>query len=1114
LVVGLAVGLRAEEPQRKPSDDAKKTATQTNPSTPPDPNAPAPKVMPKSDQPPTSTTTGDEFRSDDLLGGRIVLTAERYQELLRKIEQLEGQLKPARPIAPSACRLSGRVEGDIVHFQAIFEFRTERERTLVALSCPQANPTAAALDGKLPLLLPVEDGFVVQVDKADAHTLSLDMDVPLSAKGNERGFTLDLPHAAITTLTLDLPEFVKDAHLLTDLIKDRPGGKVVVARPGEPKWNRLDVGALGPVKRLEVFWKGQAAAPAGPPLLAAEGRVNVRIDPGATVIDAELTLRTLRGQAQEWRLVVPADAVVEVLEQPASPGVQATVDPVNPKTPVARVVRLSEPTSESFKVMVHAGQKRGNGPLRVGPFAVEGAFRERGSILVSAPPDLRLRYQILAAVGQREATAEELRRDPRPRDAFSYWSMPGSDKPAAPPTPLLDIGVETIKGVIEMTRVVHTVRLTERGWQVTTELDAKPIPSADRLEIQLPAGFQLDERLAAKHPGLVQNVEVSAERVALLSLVPRSEPFHLTLEGTLPAPAADAQHAVLDLPMPRNTLDRGGQVTVILPETLTFVPLRVDEVEAGDHQHTWSFEQMPARVEVAWRVHEPDLPVDSVADIMLEGRQVRVRQRLRLQFPKTPPASVILRVPAALGNLVRIVDGGRSQREAVYSEATSSWTWNVALAGAVGKEHVLTLDYALRLPEGGGSATLSVPFVMAEQATRSEMKARLWCDSGLRVELGAGPWEERPTEVVADQQSLPALVARCPRLDAPLPLRVWEETVAGATAAVERALVRVQITEGGYQEYRTSLLLSELSARQLSVEWPVAVSTLSLKVFVDGKLLTRWEAIDDSGQRAANGRMTRLTLTTPLAGKSSVVDFVYQAAPGRLAGNHLLQSTLIVPVPRGDLGQAPVRWQVALPASWVPIAFSGSLAAEQQWGWRGWLLAPRPALAPGDLERWFFGAEAVVHLDEQQPWGGISFTGWRNGLEPLRLYHAPQQAWLLACSLVLLGIGLSFYFLPLPRGLFLGATMLLVLALSSAGLLWPGLLSALIYGCEPGALVLLAAIGWQWLLHRRYRRQLVFMPGFARLKASSSVTRGSSVVRKRTEPSTVDNPPGAGNGES
>ena len=64
-------------------------------------------------------------------------------------------------------------------------------------------------------------------------------------------------------------------------------------RPVKSGWGKLrDAGALGPVKRLELFWKGQVAAAAGPPLLAAEGRVNVRIDPAATVARDVDLLRT------------------------------------------------------------------------------------------------------------------------------------------------------------------------------------------------------------------------------------------------------------------------------------------------------------------------------------------------------------------------------------------------------------------------------------------------------------------------------------------------------------------------------------------------------------------------------------------------------------------------------------------------------------------------------------------------------------------------------------------------------------------------------------------------------------------------------------------------------
>ena len=79
----------------------------------------------------------------------------------------------------------------------------------------------------------------------------------------------------------------------------------------------------------------------------------------------------------------------------------------------------------------------------------------------------------------------------------------------------------------------------------------------------------------------------------------------------------------------------------------------------------------------------------------------------------------------------------------------------------------------------------------------------------------------------------------------------------------------------------------------------------------------------------------------------------------------------------------------------------------------------------------------------------------------------------------------------------------------AAALLWPGVLAAVAYGCEPGVLVLLLVLGIPWMLHQRYRRQVVFMPGFTRARAGSSLIRNGgtgSAPRPRGEPSTVDVP--------
>jgi hypothetical protein len=87
----------------------------------------------------------------------------------------------------------------------------------------------------------------------------------------------------------------------------------------------------------------------------------------------------------------------------------------------------------------------------------------------------------------------------------------------------------------------------------------------------------------------------------------------------------------------------------------------------------------------------------------------------------------------------------------------------------------------------------------------------------------------------------------------------------------------------------------------------------------------------------------------------------------------------------------------------------------------------------------------------------------------------------------------------------LGGLALVVLA--------PALAGQVAYGCQPGLLVLLLFLLVQWLLHERYRRQIIFLPSFSRPRTGSSLSRAEA-ARPNGEPSTVDAPPRTGQGSS
>jgi hypothetical protein len=57
-------------------------------------------------------------------------------------------------------------------------------------------------------------------------------------------------------------------------------------------------------------------------------------------------------------------------------------------------------------------------------------------------------------------------------------------------------------------------------------------------------------------------------------------------------------------------------------------------------------------------------------------------------------------------------------------------------------------------------------------------------------------------------------------------------------------------------------------------------------------------------------------------------------------------------------------------------------------------------------------------------------------------------------------------------------------------------------------LIIVVLVAVQWVVQQNYHRQVVFLPGFTRLKAGSLLTKPSSVLTR--EPSTVDAPTPSG----
>lgn len=1047
--------------------------------------------------PGTIFIVGDEAKDALQQPGAVILSPEKFKELMGQLDQLKRQASAEKGEFRGSCKLSGRVEGDLVHMKAQFEFATRRPREIVPLGCQKAWPTAVALDdGKLPLLQTAgDDGFAVQVETPGPHRLVLDLDLPVSTRGagkaNDRGFELGLPRAAITLLeSLDV----------SGVNELRVGNRNVPAKLLDSRDGQRKILPLGPIDRLEVTWKGPAPMQRALPLLTSRGQIEVRVDDAYATTEAELLLEVPNNvPVARWQLQAPPPPLVSVEAE------GRVTPPSDAKNPLW-TIQLKEPSAEPLRVRVRQRQPRGK-TIAVGPFAIPGALRQHGKISIITPPDVRPHYRTRGEVNQIEPP-EEIGRGPNGVAVFSYWNLPAA--PARQPVPApVELDLQTIEGGVE-TVLIHRLDWHEEGWRISTELDVTPVrTSVERLELELPGEGDFKAGPAIRVKPELDIVKEAGTRIGVLELAQKQHNhFKVDLTG-FRATAAHVETAILTLPRPRKTLDRGARIIVTVPESMELRAPRSwgsKPLPSGTRSWTREMALAPRQIELSWRRHRQELAVEGLADVTIAERQMLVRQSLRFQSGE-PSREIVLR---SLG----FPAGRAPTAEQVSLTPRGADRW--LMTGHPGP--LVVLHYAVPLP-ANPKGPLPVPLFWPENATRCEMKVRVWSDPGVQPMPATGSWDELPTELVPRHESLPSLVLRgsgVPRDAGPeFPLALQLTEPAGtplATLLVHHQLIRASVGESGQQSYRVRYLFDKLGARFLDVELPGTPAALGLEAFLDGKPVP-FRAVNEEGRDSDTGRIARLRVEPELYRQRALLDLRYQIAPSGKKGDGRLRTTFFPPLLRGHVLPGEVRWQVALPPEWLALHADSPAMARQRLGIRAGLPAPRPAWSSADLERWIAGPDprnaAPDPMTDPTP-RSPELTCWQPTAGALTVIHLPHQVWLLAGSLTFLATGLALIFAPLPRrarGAILGVLGFLALA---AGLCWPFALAMFLYGCSFGLLVLPLAIGIHWFLQRRYRRRVMFMRGFSRLAPGSSIVQTGSSLRRRGEPSTVDAPPGAG----
>jgi hypothetical protein len=1036
----------------------------------------------------------------------FLLSASEYRKLLDELAQLREKLGAKKSVPPSRCQLVGKVEGGQVLFEAQFDFVTERPDAIVALACSPAVARSAKLDDHTPLFRPEGEGLSVQVDKPGEHQIKLELALPLTTRDGAPAIDLSLPRAAVTTLDLELPKGCTDLRI---------GGQLLARTLLTLKDTKL-TGGLGPVDRLDITYK-EARPLAAAPVSVATGRIVVRVGTDAVTTDAELALFPEAGMVGMWQLLVPRGAELRLAPEDQA-RLAGAIETADQPLGSLRTLRLREASAVPLKVsvIVRGPPPQAGKAFTVGPFTVVSAARQTGTLLVSnTVPELHLDLQPRAGL-RRSGTASEEDRQAEPNlvAVFRYGGV-AVDAAAKASTsswygPWIEVDTDSVRGQTKA-RVSHVLQLKANGqggllWQATTTIEAAPRwADVDTIKVQLPAGWVFDDEQDSP-------ATTRADRTVVRRLNRGSGEAAQRVTVTLQGRYLQVQHSEgevrLSLPRPLGVIDEGGDVTLRVDPELELLALaapgRLEEVQAAPQEQIWRARTLPEAVSASWRPYVPDVRVQSIVDLDLtpQGADVK-RHELRVRLPQPAPDQIILRTQPAIESL-KVLEGG----SLISAAPTRRF---VRLEKGGGPERSLVLSYFVRgtMPSDK-SKTASIPLVWAEPASQTDVRVRVWCNwRRLPAVSSTAAWRPSAIEAVPGRPSLPVLVAVTTRPDAPLVLQ-GTDTIDVSTVLVEHVIVRATIADDGTQAYIVRLRLQRLASDTLDIELPAPVRALALRARLDKRDVLP-EVLDDSGRPSEAGRVARLRLSMDIAGTSSLLELRYQLSPGRALANAgdagPLATLLVPPVVRDCPGPVPICWQVRVPAAWVVLSPESGPGVERTLAWRGRLPALQlrtPSLGP-DAEE--------ASPDEAAPLDVLCFHA---DVAPLLIAHVPQQAWLLACSLLCVVLGLVLLGLRTQesKGRWRGMIgFVLLAALAATAILRPAILAAILYGCEPAVVVLVVVLFVQWLLHERRRRQVVFLPNFSRKRSGSSLIPGAAPPGKR-EPSTVDHPQGAGNSAS
>ncbi|HEX3146500.1 MAG TPA: hypothetical protein VHR66_00260 [Gemmataceae bacterium] len=1005
-----------------------------------------------------------------VLGGPLpkseapTVPADKYRELQERVDRLQAIVDAAQPIRPRSVELDGRIEQrgrqTVVRLKATFKVATSRPDVLVALGCQRAHAIEARGDDGKPLrLVAADDGLRVHFPAAGDHVLRLELDCPVGPrgpKGNELGFEIGLPGAAITTLTLEPPASVKQYSLSTRVPKGQPGGgtaetetEVAEVERFMPAKGGAPLGAIG---SLIVAWEDPTRKAEA--VRSVDGDITVTVGADESVTEARLRLR---GQATEWRFTAPATADVTVGpwvnagvgKGPADPARLPNVIRPEPGQTIWRVENREATAGDLLATITTRTPRTRDAGNRasfpVGPFAVLDVTQQAGVIRVRTPLAVKA-TPLMHGDCRREA--DELGGE----SVFRYRYPLLKTAPAAAP---LDLTLTAATGAVYC-RARSVVRSTENGWKLRAEISLAPSRTeVDEIAIELPEGFKLTD---AEPREIIESFATENRKNAKGSICrlrlsgPRRTSFAITLHGDYAGSVSGASVALVQ-PHVLGVIGRGSEVFVdIAAGQDVRGTFRVWEGgEIGDTESTFEIEDaanshrlhgtaegLAARIDLQLMAAALGARSTIESDVDIGLHRVQVVEKLSLRFLGKAPSRMRLMSKANIRDL-------RTSRGTLERVGDA---WDLLLPDDGDREPVFHLMFSTPLPAPGDE--FAVPLVEPEAGTSKQL-VRIWTAPALAVELHQNAdWQRAPIEIVATRSTLPEVVLASYGPAGPLVITIVNRRPAqGDGVAITR--IQVEARLGDFVDYRVRFVLSNCAS---GAELVFPTGSQNVEALVQGKRLT--EGVSPIGEL--------LTVRIPplIVEQDEVVVDVRYRMPGGTTSN--LEIPLLT---QGEL-VGDVVWSIAPQSRRLALQFGNVVNA---WDWRSLAAAFGVLTSRGDGQS--LGSTVIVR--ESRTSG-------------LRIVEVPRFAWTLGWSIAI-ALGLVAWRGVGKRGRH-GVSAVLVSAVLLAAVRWPQPLALTLVAMLPGlAAMCLLVLGFRtqfWLYRIRVRRS----PSFAR--TGSSLIRPSS----------------------